>query len=84
MAKPLYKLFTEFQTTAVVPVHWRVAIICQIHKKGDRENVSSFHPVSPTSIIFKIDKGILKKVVPSFLSERRVISPHQRGDAHDE
>ncbi len=52
--------------------------------KGDPENVSSFRPVSPTSIICKIDEGILKKIVLSFLSETRVISPHQRGDAHDE
>ncbi len=61
-----------------------MAIICQIHKKGDPEYVSIYRPVSPTSIIYKIDEEIFKNVVPSFLTETRVISPHLRGDAHDE
>ncbi len=83
LAEPLSKLFADSLTTAVVPTDWRLAIICQVHKKGDPEDVSNYRPVSLTSIICKIVERILKRALLSFLSDTRTISPYQHGRALD-
>ncbi len=41
--------------------YWRLAILCPILKKGDLAGVFKYHPVSLTSIIFKIFKRFLNK-----------------------
>ncbi len=79
MAEPLSKLFANSLTTVAVPTNWRLSIIWPMYKKGDPEDVSSYHPVSLTSIISKIFERILKKLLLSFLGETRSISPHHHG-----
>ncbi len=54
-------------------------VMCPIHKKGDREDVSNYRSMSLTSVICKIFEMILKKSLLSILSEIWSISPHQHG-----
>ncbi len=79
LAEPLSKLFTNSLNTAVAITDWRLAMIRSIRKKGDQEDVSNYRPESLTSIMGKIFERIVKKVLLSFLSDARSISPHQHG-----
>ncbi len=74
LAEPLSKLFANSLTTAVVPIDWRLAILCPMHKKGDPGGVSNYCPVGLSSIICKIFERILNKVPLSFLIGTRVLA----------
>ncbi len=50
-----------------------------MHNKSDQLDISNYRPLRLASIICKILERILKKTLPSFLSETRAISPHQYG-----
>ncbi len=71
-SEPLSKLFANSQTTAVVPIDWRLAIKCPINKKAIQRTLKP-PPLSVTSIICKIFEMILKKALPSFHYDTRSI-----------
>ncbi len=56
----LTKIFNEILTSKVIPEQWNLAEIILVYKKGDKENVENYRPISLTSNICKVFMAILK------------------------
>jgi len=49
MAKTLSVIFQQSWLTGEVPYEWRIANVTPIYKKGWKEDLGNYSPVSPTS-----------------------------------
>lgn len=48
---PLYLLFRKSLDTGIVPDDWKCANICPVFKKGSRNKVENYRPVSLTTVV---------------------------------
>jgi len=63
LLKPLCWLFNNIMISGVVPKAWKVSKITPIHKKGPKNEVSNFRPVSNISSLSKvIERAIINKL----------------------
>ncbi len=49
LAKPLTRLFNRVLSEETIPHQWKLADIILLFKKGDRNNISNYRPISLTS-----------------------------------
>uniref|UniRef100_A0A8B9ICY2 Reverse transcriptase domain-containing protein n=1 Tax=Anser brachyrhynchus TaxID=132585 RepID=A0A8B9ICY2_9AVES len=61
-----------------VPVHWKLASVVPIFKKGKEEDPGNYRPVSLTSVPGKITE-IISGVTEAHLGDNAVIGPSQHG-----
>ena len=54
IAFPLHLLFNLSFKTGSLPADWKLAHIVPIHKKGDKNDIKNYRPISLTSIISKM------------------------------
>ena len=52
--KPLSKLFKLIYDSKQVPAQWKIAKIIPTHKKGTRDNIKNYRPISNLCAISKI------------------------------
>ena len=79
IVKPLTKLFNVSLETSIVPQDWRNANVCPLFKKGRRDNVENYRPVSLTSIVGKLCESIIKDSIVKHLEEHRLLRNSQHG-----
>ena len=60
LAQPLSILFRLSYNTGVIPREWRQANVVPIHKKGSKENIENYRPISLTSLVMKTFERIIK------------------------
>ena len=60
LAYPLSLLFKLAYNTGVIPGEWKLANVVPIHKKGAKENIENYRPISLTCLVMKIFERILK------------------------
>lgn len=59
----LATLFTEYLQTKKVPDQWRTSRTVLLHKKGDKEDIGNYRPISLLSVLYKtFSKIILSRV----------------------
>ena len=54
ISKPLAIIFNKSMVSGTTPEQWAEAIITAIHKKGVRNIVGNYRPISLTSVISKV------------------------------
>lgn len=54
LTKVLQILFNLIMTTEIIPNQWKQSNIILLHKKGDRNNINNYRPISLISNIYKI------------------------------
>jgi len=54
LEKPLSIIYQLSWLTGEVPGHWRIASVTPIYKKGQKEDLGNYRPVSLTSVLGKI------------------------------
>ena len=79
MYKPLEMIFKQCIETGVFPSEWKKASIVPIHKKGDKQTLENYGPVSLLPICGKILERLMFNKMLNFCIENKLISPNQSG-----
>ena len=79
IAEPLWNIFQRSLASGKVPQLWKMANITVIHKKGSKEEVSNYRPISLTCIASKLMEHIFKKNIMQHLLQHNLLVPNQHG-----
>ena len=79
IVQPLSLLFNMSIKDGKFPKSWKKANVIPIHKKGDKDDINNYRPVSVLPIVSKIFERIIFKHVYNHLHINRLISRHQSG-----
>ena len=77
ICKPLNLIFNHCIDTGSFPLEWKKANIVPIHKKGDKQCLKKYRPVSQLPICGKILERLIFNEMFSFLIENNLISSNQ-------
>jgi hypothetical protein len=77
LAYPLAKLFNLSYNTCNNPAEWKLANVVPIHKKGAKENIENYRPISLTSLVMKTFERLLKEKILSLTLDN--LNEHQHG-----
>ncbi|KAK4820464.1 hypothetical protein QYF61_027746, partial [Mycteria americana] len=78
LTKPLAILYQQSWLTGEVPVDWRLANVMPIYKKGQKEDLGNYRPVSLTLVLGKVMEQIILSVTTRHVQDNQVIRPSQR------
>ena len=79
IAEPLWKIFQRSLQSGNVPQLWKMANITVIHKKGPKEEVSNYRPISLACIVSKLMEHIVKKNIMQHLLHHDLLVQNQHG-----
>ena len=74
---PLSILFNKSYRTSTFPDDWKNANVVPIHKKGLKNDVANYRPVSLTSLVMKIFEKCIRDEIYSLCKDK--ITPNQHG-----
>ena len=77
--KPLEMIFKQCTETGFFPSEWKKANIVPIHKKGDKQTLENYRPVSLFPICEKILERLMFNEMFNFFIEKKLISSNQSG-----
>ena len=72
-------LFQKSLDTGIVPDDWKQANIFPLFKKGDKDNVENYRPISLTPITCKLLEHIVHSSTMDFLDSHKILTPNQHG-----
>ena len=79
LAPLLCKVFSASLARGEVPLDWKSADVCPIHKKGPEDQASNFRPVSLTSVPGKVLETLIKARMVSHLDRNDLLLGSQHG-----
>lgn len=79
LALPLTLLFQKSLDTGFIPEIWKESIVYPLFKKGNREDVRNYRPISLTSNLMKVLEKYIASRLHTYLSISKLISPQQYG-----
>ena len=74
---PLSQLYNKSYHSGRIPEDWKAANVVPIHKKGPKDSVENYRPVSLTSLIMKVFEKCIRDTLIDLCREQ--ISPSQHG-----
>ena len=75
----LTKIYNASLIESQVPLDWKLANVAPIFKKGDKESIGNYRPISLTSIVCRIFEKIMKSNLLEFLDRYKIILKSQHG-----
>ena len=79
ICKPLELIFKQALTTGVFPSEWKKGNIVPCYKKGDKQNLKNYRPVSLLPICGKIFERRIFNEFFSFCLANNLLAPKQSG-----
>ncbi|GAB0206514.1 hypothetical protein GRJ2_003117000 [Grus japonensis] len=79
LTKLLSIIYQQSWLTGEVPVDWRLANVMPIYKKGRKEDLGNYGPVSLTSVPGKVMEQIILSAITQYIQDNLVIRPSQHG-----
>ena len=76
---PLARVFNLSLKEGVVPVEWKEANIIPLFRKGSRNKLENYRPVSLISMICKLLERLSKDHMVDFLVRHKLLNPSQHG-----
>ena len=77
LCKPLSLLFTKSYYNGKLPSEWKSANVVPVHKKGSKNDVENYRPISLTCITMKVIERIINDEI--ILRCGHMIDPRQHG-----
>ena len=73
-------LFNKIVQKNEIPIQWKCSIVKMIAKKGgEKENPSSYRPISITSCLMRLMEKLVLKRLNTFLKENKIVIHEQSG-----
>ena len=79
ICKPLQLIFSQYIDTGSFPLEWKKANVVPVYKKGDKQCLKNYRPVSLLPICGKIFERLIFNEMFRFLIENNLISSNQSG-----
>ena len=79
ICKPLELIFKQAPTTGVFLSEWKKDNIVPCYKKGDKQNLKNYHPVSLLSICRNIFERLIFNEMFSFFLANNLLASNQSG-----
>ena len=79
VCKPLQLIFSQYIDTDSFPLEWKKANVVPVHKKGDKQCLKNYLPVSLLPICGKIFERLIFNEMLRFLIVNNLISSTQSG-----
>ena len=79
ICKPLELIFKQALTTCLFPSEWTKGNIVSCYKKGDKQNLKNYRPVSLLPICGKIFERLIFNEMFSFFLSNNLLAPNQSG-----
>ena len=79
IAEPLAIIYQHSLLTSDVPEDWRLASVTPIYKKGRKEDLGNYRPVSLTSVPGKVMEQVVLGEIIRHVRDDRGIRPSQHG-----
>ncbi|KAK4815580.1 hypothetical protein QYF61_004097 [Mycteria americana] len=79
LTKPLSIIYQQSWLTGEVPADWRLANVTPIYKKGWKEDLGNYRPVSLTSVPGKLMEQIILSAITRHVENNQGIKPSQHG-----
>lgn len=79
MIIPLTKLINECLKTGIFPDALKVACVIPVFKKGSKDDLSNYRPISLLPIISKIFEKAIKKQIVEYLENHNLFNKYQYG-----
>ncbi|PKU27926.1 rna-directed dna polymerase from mobile element jockey-like [Limosa lapponica baueri] len=79
LIKPLSIIYQQSWLNGEVPADWKLANVTPIHKKGWKEDLGNYRPVSLTSVPGKVMEQIILSAIMWHVQDNQAIRPSQHG-----
>ena len=79
IAIPLSLLFNNSINNGKFPQLFKHATVIPIHKKGPKDEISNYRPISLLNVFSKIFEKLMKKYLLQFLDSKNILHPNQFG-----
>ena len=75
ISQSLTKLFNHSLNTSSFPAAWKQANITPVHKKGDRQTITNYRPISLLSNISKVFERLVFNHLYTYLISNDLLTP---------
>ena len=79
ICKPLLIIFKDCLSEGKFPHEWKKANVVPVHKKGNKQSLENYRPISLLPICSKIFERLIYNEMFTFFTENNLISPNQSG-----
>ena len=77
--KPLFIIYENPIDTGIFPDSWKKSNIGSVHKKGDKQLLEKYRPVSLLHILGKVFEKIIFNNILEYLQENNLLCENQSG-----
>ena len=79
VAPSLTQIFDKIISSSIFPTDWKLARVTPIFKKGKKDNVDNYRPISVISVVAKIFEKLIFEQLYECLNSNNLISASQSG-----